>query len=172
MKRISVAMMMVLGTALLMVSCQQSEVVSQFTGNEVTYALQQGSTFAVSGSVVFKERKDGKVSAVISLAGTDGNGSFPVHLHLGDISTQKADIALLMNPVDGKTGKSETVFSSLSDESAIDYNRLTQMNACIKIHLGDSGPDRDVILVAGNIGTATTPTPTGGRLGIAVCKSE
>ena len=97
---------------------------------------------------------------------------FPVHLHLGDISTVKADIALLMNPVSGKSGKSETTFNKLSDESPIDYQTLTQMKACVKIHLGDTGPDRDVVLVAGNIGTATTEGPTGGRVGIAECKSE
>ena len=172
MKKLSLGLLIALGTTILFVSCQQSEVVSEFTGNEVTYALQQGSQLAVSGTVVFKERKDGKISATIALTGTDGDASFPVHLHLGDISTQKADIALLMNPIPGKTGKSETIFNKLSDESAIDYQQLTQMNACIKIHLGDTGPDRDIILVAGNIGAATTQTPAGGRLGIAVCKSE
>ena len=159
-------------TALVLTSCQQSEVVSQFTGNEVTYALQQGSQFAISGTVVFKERKDGKISAIITLTGADGDASFPVHLHLGNISTPQADIALLMNPVSAKTGKSETIFDKFSDESTVDYQRLTQLNACIKIHLGDTGADRDVVLVAGNIGTANTQGPTGGRLGIAVCKSE
>ena len=123
---------------------------SDFTGNEATYALQQGSQFTVSGSVTFKERKDGKINAVIQLTGTEGNIKLPVHLHLGDISIQGADVALLMNPVSGATGRSETTFDMLSDESAIDYKRLTQLPACIKIHLGDTGADRDVVLAAGN----------------------
>ena len=154
-------------------SCLKSEVVSEFTGTETTYALQQGSPFAVSGTITFKERKDGKVGAIIQLTGTDGNTKLPVHLHLGDISTQGADVALLMNPVLGATGKSETTFNKLSDESAIDYMRLTQLPACVKIHLGDTGADRDVVLATGNIGSSVAKSPTGGRSsGVALCKSE
>ena len=96
-----------------------------------------------------------------------------MHLHLGDISTKGADVALLMNPVSGATGRSETTFNILSDESAIDYTRLTQLPACIKIHLGDTGVDRDVVLAAGNIGSSMTQSSNGGRSsGVAVCKSE
>jgi hypothetical protein len=152
--------------------CQKNEAVSDFTGNETTYALQQGSQFAVSGTVIFKERKDGKVSATIALKGLDGDAKYPVHLHLGDITTPKADVALLMNPVLGASGKSETTFDKLADESSINYSRLMAMQACVKIHLGDTGSDRDVILAAGNIGAAVAATNSGGRLGVSVCKSE
>ena len=47
--------------------CQKSEGVSEFTGNETTYSLQQGSAHSISGSVIFKERKDGKITAVIQI---------------------------------------------------------------------------------------------------------
>jgi hypothetical protein len=157
--------------AVLALGCQKNEAVSEFTGNETTYSLQQGSQFDVAGTIIFKERKDGKISASIALTGTNGDAKYPVHLHLGDISTPGADVALLMNPVAGKTGKSETVFNQLADESSIDYNRLKSMQACIKIHLGDTGADRDVILAAGNIGSAVSSN-SGGRLGVSVCKSE
>lgn len=154
-------------------SCQKSEVVSEFTGTETTYALQQGSQFEVSGTITFKERKDGKVGATIQLIGTDGNTKLPVHLHLGDISAKGADVALLINPVLGATGKSETTFNKLSDESTIDYQRLTQLAACVKIHLGDAGADRDVVLAAGNIGSAVAKSSMGGRSeGVALCKSK
>ena len=127
----------------------------------------------MSGTVIFKERKDGKISATIQLTGTEGDTKLPVHLHFGDISIKGADVALLMNPVPAATGRSETTFSMLSDESAIDYKRLKQLPACIKIHLGDTGADRDVVLAAGNIGSSVTPSSNGGRsLGVAVCKSE
>ena len=158
--------------AILAVACQKSEVVSEFTGNETTYDLQPGAQFTINGTITFKERKDGKIDASIQLNGTDGNGKFPVHLHLGEISKPGADIALLMNPVGGKTGYSETVFNKLSDESSITYQQLTQLQACIKIHLGDVGADRDVILAAGNIGSAAANPLSGGRLGVAPCKSE
>ncbi len=157
---------------LALLGCQKSEVVTSFTGNEATYALQQGSNFAVSGTIVFKERKDGKVTAVVQITGTDGDSRLPVHLHLGDISKPGVDIALLLNPVSASTGKSETTFNKLSDESPIDYAQLTSLVACIKIHRGDSGPDRDIILAAGNIGAAVTQPASNGRTGVAVCKSE
>jgi hypothetical protein len=157
----------------LMAGCQKSEVVSELTGTETTYALQPGSQYAVSGTVVFQERKDGKINAIIQLSGTDGDSKYPVHLHLGNISTTGADVALLLNPVVGKTGKSETTFNQLADESTITYQQLTQMNACVKIHLGDTGPSRDIILVAGNIGAAVANANSGGRIGgVSLCKSE
>jgi hypothetical protein len=158
--------------AILVAGCQKSEVISDYTGNEATYALQPASQFAVSGTIIFKERKDGKIYAAIQLSGTDGDAKLPVHLHLGDIAKPGADIALLMTPVFGQNGKSETVFNQLSDESFIDYKRLVQLPACIKIHLGDTGAARDVILAAGNIGSSVTQPLSNGRTGVAVCKSE
>ncbi len=168
MKKISGAIIL----AFLTLACQKNEAISEFTGNETTYALQPGSQFSISGTVIFKERKDGKISASIALKGTSGDAKFPVHLHLGDITKQGADVALLMNPVSGTTGTSETTFDRLADESLINYSRLTSLQACVKIHLGDTGADRDVILAAGNIGTAVASTNSGGRLGVSVCKSE
>src|SRR5689334_1946363 len=129
MKKISGAIVL----AIIALACQKNEAVSEFTGNETTYSLQPGSQFAVSGTVVFKERKDGKVSASIALKGTNGDAKFPVHLHLCDITTPAADIALLMNPVAGKSGTSETTFDKLADESTVSYSRLTSMQACVKI---------------------------------------
>lgn len=172
MKKIRRVIGITLGTAFLIIGCQKSEVVSDFTGNETTYSLQQGSQYNISGTITFKERKDGNITGVISLTGTDGDVKYPVHLHKGDISTPDADVALLMNPVTGSTGKSETIFNKLSDESTITYQGLVAMKACIKIHLGDVGTERNTILAAGNIGSASTQGTSGGRLGIAVCKSE
>jgi hypothetical protein len=162
---------LVVVAVILVAGCQKNEVVSQFTGNETTYSLQQSSQFAVSGTVTFRERKDGKIVAVVALTGTEGDIKHPVHLHLGDITAVGADIALLLNPVNALTGKSETTFNKLADESDIDYQRLVQLQACVKIHLGDTGPDRDVVLAAGNIGAAVANN-VGGRLGVSVCKSE
>jgi hypothetical protein len=168
-------MKMIVGLMLLgmiAVSCQKSDVVSEYTGNETTYALQQSSQFAVSGTVLFKERKDGKIAASIQLKGTDGDVKYPVHLHLGDITKTGADVALLMNPVEGITGRSETIFNQLADESTINYQQLVKLEACVKIHLGDTGAARDVVLAAGNVGSATSSSVAGGRLGIGLCKSE
>ena len=65
----------------------------EFTGDETTYSLQQGSAYSIDGFAIFKERKDGKITAVIQLTETAGDLKHPVHLHLGEIGTPGADVA-------------------------------------------------------------------------------
>lgn len=161
---------LVLGLAIF--GCQESEQpVGEFTGNEVTYALQAGSVYVVSGVATIKEKKDGSAQVVINLSGTEGDAQLPVHLHLGDISKADVDVAALLNPINASTGKSETNIKQLADESPITYTELVDMNACLKIHLGETGPDRDIILAAGNIGKAALNAASG-RASIGVCKSN
>lgn len=158
----------------LLLACEpaENEVVSEFTGNETTYSLQSGSAHNVNGTIVFKERRDGQITATVQLSGTNGSQKHPVHLHLGNLSTPDADIALLLMPVEASTGTSTTKFSMLADESTITYAQLIEMEAAVKIHLGDVGPDRDVILSAGDIGLSFTKANPNGRTGIANCKSD
>lgn len=148
------------------------DAISDFTGNETTYDLQSGSEHGVTGTISFKEMCNGKIMAAVQLQGTTGNSRFPVHLHRGDLSTPDADIALLLNPVDAATGRSETVICMLADETTLSYDQLASLPASIKIHLGETGEDRNVILAAGNIGASFTKAKPTGRTGIATCKSE
>jgi len=158
-------------TLLSFAACQENESAkSDFTGNETTYALQAGSSFDISGTVTFKEKVGGSTLAVINLTGTEGNLEHPVHLHLGELATVGADVAALLNPVLGKTGTSETVITKLADESSITYSQIIALQACVKVHLAPAGPDRDIILAAGNIGSSKGAIS--GRLDIGVCKSE
>ena len=150
-------------------SCQKSELVSDFTGNQAVYTLAAGSTYDVNGTVTFKERKNGTTTVLIELTGTEGDSKFPVHLHLGNISTPDAEIALLLSPVTASTGKSETIVTALANETQVTYKELLAMAACVKIHLAQSGPSYSVILAAGNIGANGT-TLANGRAGIAVCQ--
>lgn len=154
------------------VSCQENENTSEFTGNETTYSLQSASQYNVSGIVTFKERRDGTSTVLVNLQGTSGNSKLPVHLHLGDIATPAADVAALLSPVSAKTGISETTFSQLADESPILYADLIKLEACIKVHLSDVGPERDIILAGGNIGQSVAKAAASGRIGVGVCKSE
>jgi len=163
-------MFLLLGVGL--ITCQENEAVNEFTGNETTYNLESASQYPVSGIITFKERKDGTTTALVDLKGTDGDQKFPVHLHLGNLSTPDADIAVLLSPVAATTGKSETLVNGLTNETSITYQQLLDLEACIKIHLGESGPDRDIILAAGNIGKSSKLESANGRIGIAVCKSE
>lgn len=162
----------ILGIVFLTVACQENVQVSEFTGNETTYALQKGSSYDVSGTVTLKERKDGTATVLVELLGTDGVVKYPVHLHLGDLSVKGAEVAALLSPVFGSTGKSETRVDKLADETAITYADFIKLNACIKVHLSDTGSERDIILAAGNIGTAVSKTVAGGRVGVSVCQSE
>lgn len=156
--------------AALAIACKPTENVSEFTGNQTVYALQQASQYVVSGTVTFKEKRDGSAVVVVDLTGTSGNAKYPVHLHLGDLTTQGASVAALLNPLVGSVGKSETTLNQLADETAITYAALIKLNACVKIHLSDSGPERDIVLAAGNVGMASR-NPNG-RLGVSVCKSN
>jgi hypothetical protein len=157
---------------LIMAACQESESNSEFTGTEITYALQPGPDYEVSGLVTFRERRDGNTTVIVSITGTDGSEKLPVHLHLGDISQADVDVAALLSPVDSKTGKSETILSRLADETEVTYTSLLALEACLKIHLADTGPGRDIILAGGNIGESFTKSFTSGRTGIGLCKSE
>jgi hypothetical protein len=152
--------------------CQDVEPGTDLTGYETTYELVAASAHDVKGIVTFKERNDGFTTVVVSLSGTGGEAKHPVHLHLGDLSTPDADVAALLNPVAASTGRSETILTSLADEAPITYASLKNLEACIKIHLSDSGPERDVVLAGGNIGDAYVTSISEGKPGnIPGCKS-
>lgn len=155
-----------------LLSCQEPDAVSEFTGNELTYELTAGSEYDVNGTIVFKERVDGFTTVSIQLHGTDGTAKHPVHLHMGTIATPQADVAALLSPVLASTGQSETLLDRLADDTPVKYVDITRLKACIKIHLSDDGPGRDVILAGGNIGESYTEEIATGRQGFAACKSN
>lgn len=154
-------------------ACQEKEdIKTEFTGNQTVYALLQASDYNVNGTVTFKERLDGSALIDVELSGTEGSIEHPVHLHRGDITTPSADVAALLSPVEGSTGKSETILIRLADETPITYKELIALDACIKIHLSAIGESRDIILAGGNIGAAASKDVSTGRVGIATCKSN
>ncbi|HEY9045210.1 MAG TPA: hypothetical protein VIN08_04915 [Ohtaekwangia sp.] len=154
-------------------ACQDSETTSNdndFTGNETVYALAAGSEYNIDGTVTMKEKKDGSTLISVTLTGTEGNLEFPVHIHLGDVATDGADVYALLNPVVGTVGSSETLLTKAADESTVTYKQLIALNACLKVHLSATGENKNIILAAGNIGTAASSAT--GRQEIAPCKSE
>lgn len=84
--------MSILGILLLVTSCKENLQVSDFTGNETTYALQKGSSYDVSGILTLKERRDGTTTILVELSGTDGVLKHPVHLHRGDLSVKGLEV--------------------------------------------------------------------------------
>ena len=116
--------------------------------------------------MIFKERKDGATTVVVQLTGTDGTTQLPVHLHMGDVATNGATVAAILNPAYGKTGKSETVISQLADQTKVSYRDLLKLSAYINVHASISGPESAVILAAGNIGANGTKTSSSSRVGV------
>lgn len=143
-----------------------------YTGNEVSFELISASDFDMSGTVTLKERKDKTADVVIKLTGTTGSSAqFPVHLHMGDVSRPDANVAAWLNPVSDATGLSKTNVKHLVDESAISYDELSKLSACIKIHL-PYPEGATVVLAAGNIGSAKTKLNSFGRVDIAICRGN
>ncbi|MTI21874.1 hypothetical protein E1176_12650 [Fulvivirga sp. RKSG066] len=149
---------------------KDSDTPSIYTDNEVTYVLEPGSEFPIAGTAVFKERTNGDLEVIIQLTGTDGAIEHPTHLHYGDISTPDAEMALALNPVKGETGQSITIFNQLIDETSFGYEELQAFDGHIKVHQ-DGGPNKQVILAYGNVGSSAK-SQNNGRVEIAVCKSE
>ncbi|MDZ7650573.1 MAG: hypothetical protein U5K54_27425 [Cytophagales bacterium] len=58
---------------MILISCQENETTSEFTGNESTYSLQPGSQYNTSGMLTIKERRDGASTVLVTLNGTSGN---------------------------------------------------------------------------------------------------
>ena len=124
-----------------------------YTGESVTYSLYSGSDVGTAGQVQFKERTDGAVDVIVTLDAYSGSEIYPVHLHYGDLSDPDAPQATLLDNFRGSTGKSQTTIRTLADESLFTFDRVKDFNGSVKIHLGDTGPEYDIIISAGNIGS-------------------
>ena len=154
-----------LSVVLLSMSCgEDSE-----SPDSAIYDLPSLSADNISGSLTITENEDHSATFFIQLEGTIRGFSYPTHLHYGNLSTENADIAYMLNPTSGDTGISETVVARLSDDTPITYDELLQGQYAVKIHLGDGDEEKLVILTAANIGAAASLSDTGS---IAVCGSK
>ena len=146
------------------VACDDNEEPLVYTNNQQEFDLVQSSALPVGGTVTILERRDGQVEIRINVTGTEGDIQHPAHLHY-------AEVALLLTPVLGSTGESITITDQLNNEQLITYEDLLTFDGHIKVHQ-DNGPNKNVILASGNIGSAFTKSGNTGRQKIAVCKSE
>ncbi len=125
--------------------------------------------YNISGKATFTEIDNNNLNLLIEVSPTAEGLFHPTHLHFGKIDGE-GKMALVLNPVDGKTGKSETVISKLGDDTLFNYDRLQSFDGHIKVHLGDDGPDYDIILAAVNIGNAAGTTAPEQAGDITVCQ--
>lgn len=140
--------------AILVASCEQEEE-SIYTGNELSYFLYKSSDFDYSGKVTVKELNGGGLELRIEMIGEKGGSDyyFPAHLHFGAYDSPDSPTAFLLNPINIKDLKSVTQLGALSDGRILDFESFKNLNGHIKVHLADSGPEYQIILTAGNIGS-------------------
>jgi hypothetical protein len=91
----------------------------------------------------------------IEMVGEKGGSDyyFPAHLHFGAYDSPDSPTAFLLNPVNIKDLTSVTQLGALSDGRVLDFESFKKLNGHIKVHLADSGPEYQIILTAGNIGS-------------------
>lgn len=143
------------------------------TGRTKFYPLFSGSPRNYTGAALLQERTDAGTRIIIQLDGEPATGlSFPVHIHAGAASVNEAPLLATLNPVDGVDLTSVTEFYQLADGTIIGYSGLLELNAHIRIHLGDSPEDRMVILAIGNIGSNFREGEDLSEIEITMCSTE
>lgn len=136
-------------------SCSEDEE-NIYSGKQKEYTLHQANPeYAYEGAVTFKELKAGGLEITLQLLGERGQEPyfFPAHLHHGAYDTPNAPMAAMLNPVDIRTLKSVTVVHATAQGEILNFDALESFNGHVKVHLAEDGPDYQVILVAGNIGS-------------------
>ncbi len=142
-----------------------------YTGQQMEFDLFKSSEFDYNGTLTVKELRDGKLEFDIQLEGAKSTTeyNFPAHLHFGGYDQADAPIAFLLNPVSSKDLASTTVLESLSDGTNLSFEQMKTFDGHVKIHLANEGPDYEVILVAGNVGTNFSTEVGFDASRIAVC---
>ncbi|MFC3880987.1 hypothetical protein ACFOSV_12395 [Algoriphagus namhaensis] len=141
---------------LLIVSCNKDSEQRGYK-NSVRFELFQSSDFEYTGFLEVFELNDGKVRMDIQLTGANSPSlDFPAHLHFGAYDAPVAEIAAMLNPINGSDLKSSTILPTLADGEVLSFEDFQSFDGHIKIHLAAEGPDYEVILVSGNIGSNYT----------------
>ena len=123
---------------------------NELTGENKVYTLNSVSDPAISGTVTFAERKNGKAMITINLVGTTAGGDHPAHIH-ANAAAQGGGIVLDLKNVSGATGKSVTSANSLNNGTAITYDELLAFNGYVNVHL--SAAALATLIAQGNIGS-------------------
>jgi len=143
------------GVLVLSFSCSQQED-QVYTNRETRQALYSAnSAYTYEGQVIFRELLTGEIEVAIEMKGEKGDETyyFPAHLHFGAYDTPDAPMAAMLSPIDIRTLKSTTEVGELSDGTKLRFDDLARFDGHVKVHLAADGPDYNVILSVGNVGT-------------------
>jgi carbon monoxide dehydrogenase subunit G len=148
----------------LFTGCNDDDEPQSQNQNETRYTLGELENSGVSGTVTFTKMDDATTRIAIELTGTTAGNMHPAHIHSGNASTG-GPIVVDFSPVDGATGRSETMVTELNDGTPITYEELIAFDGHVNIHL--SAQDLSVMIAQGNIGanaTGQTPSPDNGGM--------
>jgi hypothetical protein len=152
--RILTGFFILFGLSAISLSCSENNTPeSDYTGQSLTYDLNAGSEGGVPGTVEFRERVDKSIDIIIKLDKMSGDAMLPAHLHFGDLSIADNPQAAMLNNYDVAKGESITNIRQLADDTPFTFDRVTEFDGSIKVHLAHSGDDYNVIVAAGNIGS-------------------
>lgn len=125
--------------------------------NEKSYVLAQLDSSGVTGSVIFAKQSDSTTKVTIMLTGALPGGSHPAHIHANKAS-DGGPIVVDFNPVDGTSGRSETIVTKLNDGTPITYEELITFNGHVNVH--KSVTELAIMIAQGNIGSNASGTTT------------
>ena len=129
---------------LIVFSCSNNNVNTDFTGNSVSLNLIPGSVQGneTNGILEIRETSDGLAQINIELYNVLNNANHPVHLHFGSLADD-GNVATILNPIieSEGTGFSQTIINELEDGTKLSYSDLLNFDGSIKIHFEASGPD-------------------------------
>lgn len=118
-------------------------------GDTKTYDLVSTSESSISGTVTFEKNEDGSTTVEIDLNDTSDGDMHPAHIHVNSVA-EGGGIVVTLQPVDGDTGMSTTVVSSLDNGTAITYEELLDYDGHVNVHLSEA--EMSTIIAQGDIG--------------------
>lgn len=130
-------------------ACDDDESGPSLTGDNKTFTLSEKSASGVNGNVTFAKRSDNSTLITIQLTGTSSGGDHPAHIHTNS-AAEGGNIILDLENVNGGTGKSETVVTTLNDGTAISYEELIAIDGYVNVHASSS--DLATLIAQGDVG--------------------
>jgi len=122
------------------------------TTTQKTYTLATIGVYGVSGNALFEKRVNGNTLVTVTLSGTISGEEYPATINLGSIlSVGGGPSVVLLNDVDGTTGKGFTNIRKLDSGTVITYDNWLVYDGYINVY--QSPIIIDNIISHGNIGS-------------------